>query len=137
MSARTSTSYPLRPFASIATVKMMAASYRKLILAAALAIIAGAVFAPRSASAVTIGSILNNHPSDKGFRIITVAQLQKILANPDSRVHIYDANPWGVRESEGMIPGARPLTSSDAYSVSNELPANRNAMLVFYCHNLH
>lgn len=115
----------------------MGISYRKLMLAAALAIIAVAIFAAQSASAFSIGSLLNNHPSDQGFKIITVAQLEKILANPDSRVHLYDANPWSVRETEGMIPGARPLTSSDDYNVASELPSNRNAMLVFYCHNLH
>jgi hypothetical protein len=110
---------------------------RKRIPIAALAMLAAAIFAAQSAFALNLGSILNNKPADEGFKIVTVAKLEKMLANPDSRVHIYDANPWGVRESEGMIPGARPLTSSDNYDVANELPSNKNAKLVFYCHNLH
>jgi hypothetical protein len=110
---------------------------RKLIPIAALAMLAVAIFATAPAFALNLGSILNNKPNDDGFKIISVDNLQQMLANPDSHVHLYDANPAGVRESEGMIPGARPLTSSDGYDVANELPSNRNARLVFYCHNLH
>jgi hypothetical protein len=95
------------------------------------------VLAAAPAFALSLGSILNNQPNDDGFGIISVDKLQKMLANPDSHVHVYDANPEGVRESEGMIPGARPLTSSDNYDVANELPTNHAAPLVFYCHNLH
>jgi hypothetical protein len=104
---------------------------------AALAMLVAAMCAAAPAFALSLGSILNNQPNDDGFRIISVANLQTMLANPDSHVHLYDANPEGVRESEGIIPGARPLTSSDNYDVANELPRNKNAPLVFYCHNLH
>jgi hypothetical protein len=135
--AKIVTSYTCGTSDSIVTRMSMDASDRKQIPIAALLILAVATFAARSAFAFSLGSILNNEPDDEGFKIITVANLEKMLANPDSHVHIYDANPEGVRESEGMIPGARPLTSSDNYDVANELPSNRNAMLVFYCHNLH
>lgn len=115
----------------------MAAVVRKSIPLATFAIIAGLMTAAAPVSAFNIGSILNNHPSDAGFKIVTVAQLQKMLAKPDSHLHLYDANPWGVRESEGMIPGARPLTSADDYSVASELPSDKSAPLIFYCHNFH
>jgi hypothetical protein len=112
-------------------------SARKLIRVAALAMLAAALFAAMPASALDLGSILDNKPNDDGFKTVTVKNLEQMLANPKSHVHLYDANPEGVRESEGMIPGARPLTSSDSYDVANELPSNRSAPLVFYCHNLH
>jgi hypothetical protein len=104
---------------------------------AALVIFFGALVVAGSAYAFSLGSLINNQPENNGFKIISVADLQKLLANPSSHVHVYDANPEGVRESEGMIPGARPLTSSDNYDVAEELPSNKNAKLVFYCHNLH
>jgi hypothetical protein len=115
----------------------MSASARKLFPIAALAMLAAVILAAAPAFALSLGSILNNKPNDEGFRIITVENMEQMLANPNSHVHLYDANPEGVRESEGMIPGARPLTSSDNYDIANELPSNRKAPLVFYCHNLH
>jgi len=52
-------------------------------------------------------------------------------------VIIYDANLADVRSQYGIIPGAKLLSSSDAYNVAATLPADRNARLVFYCTNLH
>ena len=45
-----------------------------------------------------------------------------------------DANGKETRTSQGVIPGAVLLTSSSTYAVS-ELPADKNAKLVFYCAN--
>lgn len=45
-----------------------------------------------------------------------------------------DANGKETRASQGIIPGAVLLTSSSTYAVS-ELPADKNAKLVFYCAN--
>jgi hypothetical protein len=115
----------------------MYSTLQKHVLVAALVIFVGALAAAGSAYAFSLGSLLNNEPGNDGFKIINVTDLQKLLANPNSRVHLYDANPEGVRESEGMIPGARPLTSSDNYDVADELPTDKHAKLVFYCHNLH
>ncbi len=90
-----------------------------------------------SAFAADIGAVINNQPAAvANIHIIHVKDLAKLMADPNSHVHIYDANPLGVRTSEGMIPGARPLSSSDNYNVADELPSNRHAKLVFYCHNL-
>jgi len=89
------------------------------------------------ALAMDIGSILNNHPSDEGFQTISVNDLSKLMADPSAHVHIYDANGPSTRESQGMIPGARPLTSDDHYNVAEELPSNKNADIVFYCANQH
>ena len=89
------------------------------------------------ASAADIAAVVNNHPAaPANIHVIYVKDLAKLMADPNSHVHIYDANPPGVRESEGMIPGARPLSSADNYNVADELPGNHRAKLVFYCHNL-
>lgn len=45
-----------------------------------------------------------------------------------------DANGKETRTKQGVIPGAVLLTSSSSYAVS-ELPADKNAKLVFYCAN--
>lgn len=45
-----------------------------------------------------------------------------------------DANGKELRSKAGVIPGAVLLTSSSQYDVK-ELPANKDAKLVFYCAN--
>ena len=45
-----------------------------------------------------------------------------------------DANGKETRSKQGIIPGAVLLTSSSTYAVT-ELPADKNAKLVFYCAN--
>lgn len=101
--------------------------------------IVGGVFAlARAARASDIAGAINNQPAPAvNIHVIYSKDLARMIAEPNSRVHIYDANPPSVRASEGMIPGARPLSSSDRYNVAEELPTDRNAKLVFYCHNLH
>lgn len=46
-----------------------------------------------------------------------------------------DANGQKTRETQGVIPGAVLLTSSSQYDVTKELPAQKDAKLVFYCAN--
>ncbi len=88
-----------------------------------------------SASALDLQSILGNPEADN-FQIIHVQDLARLMNNSDAKVHIFDANPTDVRESTGIIPGARLLASSN-YDVATELPPDKSAKLVFYCHNLH
>ncbi|MBL8911359.1 MAG: rhodanese-like domain-containing protein [Archangium sp.] len=45
-----------------------------------------------------------------------------------------DANGSETRTKQGVIPGAVLLTSSSQYDLK-ELPANKDAQLVFYCAN--
>ena len=46
-----------------------------------------------------------------------------------------DANTAETRVRYGVIPGAILLSHYRDYDVSSELPANRAAKLVFYCHS--
>jgi hypothetical protein len=87
--------------------------------------------------AADIASVVNNKPENDNFQTIGVNELSRLMADRDAHVRIYDANGPGVRASEGMIPGARPLTSDDHYDVAQELPTNKNARIIFYCANFH
>ena len=88
------------------------------------------------ALATDIGSIVNNKPERNNFQLIHVDDLAKLMADPNAHVHLFDADGPQVRKTEGLIPGARPLSSDSHYDVAQELPSNKNAKLVFYCHNL-
>ncbi|HKV54418.1 MAG TPA: hypothetical protein VJN94_07220 [Candidatus Binataceae bacterium] len=70
------------------------------------------------------------------FKIIRVADLKTLAADPHAQVHIYDVNGASTRDKFGVIPGASLLDSDDAYPLS-ALPANKGAKLVFYCANTH
>ncbi len=59
------------------------------------------------------------------------------MADPAAKVQIYDANHPSTRERFGVIPGAHLLSSSGNYDVAKELPADKNARLVFYCTDSH
>jgi hypothetical protein len=72
--------------------------------------------------------------SNEGFKIIHVQDLADLLAKQPSSTRVYDANPSRVREKEGVIPGAKLLSSSRSYDLG-ELPGAKDSKLVFYCHN--
>jgi hypothetical protein len=105
--------------------------------AAIVAVICAFMMSAAPAIATDIGSIINNKPEQDNFQLIHVDDLAKLMADPNAHVHVFDADPPHVRKTEGMIPGARPLSSDSHYDVAEELPASKNARLVFYCHNLH
>jgi hypothetical protein len=89
------------------------------------------------ASAADIGKILENKEGPDQFQIIHVADLAKLIADPSSKVQVYDANHSATRERFGIIPSAHLLSSSDKYDVTKELPADKNTKLVFYCADTH
>jgi hypothetical protein len=94
------------------------------------------IFAAR-ASAADIGKLLDNKEEPDNFQIIHVADLAKLMADPSSKVQIFDANHASTRENFGVIPGAHLLSSAGSYDVDKELPADKNARLVFYCADTH
>ena len=87
--------------------------------------------------AADIGQLLENKEGPDNFQIIHVAGLAKLIADPSSKVQIFDANHPSTRGHFGVIPGAHLLSSSDNYDVAKELPADKNAKLVFYCTDPH
>lgn len=64
---------------------------------------------------------------------VTVPQLALMLKNHTATP--IDANTDKTRAAEGLIPGARVLSSATQYDVAKELPAQKSATLVFYCAN--
>jgi hypothetical protein len=85
------------------------------------------------ASALDLAKLLANNEGPDKFQIIHTADLAKLMAVPNSKVQIYDANRPSTRERFGVIPGAHLLGSYDHYDVSKELPSDKSAKLVFYC----
>jgi len=79
-------------------------------------------------------AIAGAEPSKKAenepFKPLTVDQVQKRLTDPN--VHVYDGNRDELY-LEGHIPGAVHLFSNDIKE--GVLPADKNATLIFYCHN--
>jgi hypothetical protein len=73
----------------------------------------------------------------ESFKIIHVDDLAALTAAKPSTVWIYDVNPPSVRAKEGIVPGARLLSSFDSFDVAEDLPPAKDAKLVFYCANTH
>ncbi len=73
-----------------------------------------------------------NHAEAAQPKKVTVAELAKMTTAKQATV--LDANNNEFRAKNGVIPGAILLTSSSSFAVS-ELPANKDAKLVFYCAN--
>lgn len=65
---------------------------------------------------------------------VTVAELASKLAAKPAAVAV-DVNNEKTRAKEGMIPGARLLTSASQYDPAKELGTAKDAELVFYCAN--
>ena len=68
----------------------------------------------------------------KSLTIPQVAALQQ-----EKKATVLDANLEQFRKENGVIPGAVMLTSFNKYDVAKELPAAKDAKLVFYCANTH
>lgn len=63
---------------------------------------------------------------------VSVPELATLIEKKS--VTIFDANSEATRTKEGVIPGAKLLTSAAKYD-PKELPADKTGKLVFYCAN--
>jgi hypothetical protein len=81
---------------------------------------------------VLMSGVAMSAESKEKFRLIEVPDLEALQK---SGITVLDANDEEFREKNGVIPGARLLSSYDRYDVQKELPADRDAPLVFYCSN--
>ncbi len=66
------------------------------------------------------------------LKTLTVPELAKLTSAKQAT--IFDANNNAFRSKNGVIPGAILLTSSSEFALS-ELPAQKDAKVVFYCAN--
>jgi hypothetical protein len=108
-------------------------------LFALVAVIVAGLFVAAPASSFDLAKMLGGSEEQDlhTFKLIHVDDLKAFMADSSSHVHIFDANVPETRAAFGMIPGAKLLSSDDDYNVATELPANRNAKLVFYCTDTH
>ena len=82
-----------------------------------------------------IGFVSNVWASNPELNFIHVPDLKSWMSDAKVPVHIFDANGAKTRSGEGIIIGAKLLSSSGSYDVAKELPADQKARLVFYCYN--
>jgi hypothetical protein len=75
-----------------------------------------------------------SEPKEK-FRLIELSELESMQKDARAPVTVLDANDTEFREKNGVIPGAKLLSSFDRYDIQKELPASKDAPLVFYCSN--
>jgi hypothetical protein len=94
----------------------------------------GAVAVLAAAPAFATGQDEHAGASEK-FKLIHVDDLVA-LQKKKVAVSLLDANDPGFRTKNGIIPGARQLSSFNKYDFK-ELPADKGAKLVFYCANTH
>jgi len=85
---------------------------------------------------VVLASVVPSLAADT-FKIIHVDDLDALIRGRASNLWIYDANPPSTRRNEGIVPGAKLLSSFNRYDVATELPPQKDAKLVFYCANTH
>lgn len=82
-----------------------------------------------------VGGLAVAAESKEKFRLIEVSDLEALQKDAKAPVTILDANDPEFREKNGVIAGAKLLSSFDRYDVQKELPASKDAPLVFYCSN--
>jgi rhodanese-related sulfurtransferase len=67
-------------------------------------------------------------------RMLSAIELKSLMDSKPQTVAVFDANDNEVREQQGLVPGAKKLSSYDGYALS-ELPQDKSKTLVFYCYN--
>lgn len=100
-------------------------------------LITGVFTAVPTVRAFDLGKLMgygSNDPMLDTFKLIHVADLDTLMKEDKSSVHLYDANDAEVRAKYGVIPGAVLLPSDSSYPLSM-LPQDKHAKLIFYCTN--
>jgi hypothetical protein len=75
----------------------------------------------RSSAWDKLSVLLTGKRADDNFKLMHVADLAALRADPNSHVVILDANVDTTRDKYGVIPGARLLTTYDNYDVATML----------------
>lgn len=109
------------------------------LIASSLAIAVALIVNATPARALSLSRLLGGSDSESvpGLKMIHSGELAAMIGRHPRNLFIYDANPPDVRAEYGVIPGARLLPSDDSYNVTETLPPDKQAMLVFYCHDRH
>jgi len=73
--------------------------------------------------------------ADKKSTVKKVTIAQVATFQKEKKATVLDANGADYRKQNGIIPGAVLLTHYQKYDLAKELPAAKDAKLVFYCAN--
>jgi rhodanese-related sulfurtransferase len=97
------------------------------------ALAVAAAFAFAGPFVATSAQACEAHGQTAQYKKITVEELAAMTSAKGAKVTVLDANTAETRAKFGVIPGAKLLSHFEDYDVSKELPADKNATLVFYC----
>jgi len=101
---------------------------RLALLSLGVLLVGGIALAVRSPTATSAAR------AEEKFRLIEISELES-LQKAGPPVTVLDANDAEFRGKNGVIAGAKLLSSFDHYDIQKELPADKSAPLVFYCSN--
>jgi len=73
------------------------------------------------------------HAAKSSVKEVTITQVASLQM--EKKVTVLDANGADFRKQHGIIPSATLLTHFQKYDAAKELPAAKDARLVFYCAN--
>jgi len=86
--------------------------------------------------AVPLASACRKEQSPVGEPMkLTIEQLDALIRS-NTPPAVFDANNEETRKENGIIPGAKLLSSSSEYDVNATLPSDHASKLVFYCGGL-
>jgi rhodanese-related sulfurtransferase len=85
-------------------------------------------------SCLGILALAGCRPDLSGLQVLGVTDLAAWRTSR-SGIAILDANTDDTRSRYGVIPGAVLLSNYRDYDTAGELPVERGATLVFYCHS--
>ena len=78
----------------------------------------------------------NKHKGESTSDIPGISVKQAAQLASTGKAIMVDANGSSTRKTQGVVPGARLLSSFQSFS-SKELKAQKSDLLVFYCYNEH
>jgi rhodanese-related sulfurtransferase len=81
------------------------------------------------------GKTTKTTTKEENFKLIHVTDLAPLVKEHAANLYVFDANNDDTRKKDGIIPGAKLLTSSSKYDIAKTLPEKKDSKLVFYCAN--
>ena len=97
---------------------------KKLMMAAVLALTVGVP---------TVAMACDGAEHSAAVEPKSVSPTELASLTKEKKATAVDANGEKTRSENGVVPGAILLTSSSQFDPAKELPANKDANLVFYC----
>jgi hypothetical protein len=74
----------------------------------------------------------HSEPTAANLKSMKVDEVAAKIATNDGKTFVFDANPKEVWVN-GHVPGAKWI--DDEHVTADQLPAAKDALMIFYCHN--